>query len=220
MQWIESFLTGLATPLGAVCVLPLYPGFLSYLANKLNAKEDKWTLLRLSLLVTLGIIIFMLTIGIIFTTLLQSSLNIVISYISPIAFGILFFISILLIFNYDFSQILPQTSAPMIGNPNLTSFVFGLFFGAIVIPCNPGFIAIFFARNLIIQSFFSSMLNFFMFGFGMASPLILFAILSGNYTKQIIVFLTNNKRVINLIAGLLMLGLSTYELIFVFKIFG
>ena len=28
----EAFLLGLATPLGAVCVLPIYPGFLVYLS--------------------------------------------------------------------------------------------------------------------------------------------------------------------------------------------
>ena len=38
--WI-SFLAGLFAPLGAVCVLPLYPGFLSYLASQVTDKENK-----------------------------------------------------------------------------------------------------------------------------------------------------------------------------------
>jgi cytochrome c-type biogenesis protein len=36
-----SFFLGLITPLTAVCVLPLYPGFITYLANQLS--PDKTT---------------------------------------------------------------------------------------------------------------------------------------------------------------------------------
>ena len=32
----STFLLGLLTPLTAVCVLPLYPGFLSFLSRKLS----------------------------------------------------------------------------------------------------------------------------------------------------------------------------------------
>ena len=37
--WI-SFLAGLFAPIGAVCVLPLYPGFLSYLAGQVSQVEN------------------------------------------------------------------------------------------------------------------------------------------------------------------------------------
>ena len=40
-----AFLLGLATPLTAVCVLPLYPGFLSFLASQVSEKENKKNIL-------------------------------------------------------------------------------------------------------------------------------------------------------------------------------
>ena len=33
-----SFFLGLLTPLTAVCVLPLYPAFITYLSNQVNKK--------------------------------------------------------------------------------------------------------------------------------------------------------------------------------------
>ena len=40
-DFLTSFVLGLLTPLTAVCVLPLYPGFLAYLSNKLSGNESK-----------------------------------------------------------------------------------------------------------------------------------------------------------------------------------
>ena len=66
--WI-SFIAGVFAPIGAVCVLPLYPGFLSYLASKVsgNEKEAKKQIIKLGWLVTLGIVLSMFLIGLIFT---------------------------------------------------------------------------------------------------------------------------------------------------------
>ena len=36
-----SFLAGLFAPLGAVCVLPLYPGFLAWLANQAGEGDEQ-----------------------------------------------------------------------------------------------------------------------------------------------------------------------------------
>jgi cytochrome c-type biogenesis protein len=61
----------------------------------------------------------------------------------------------------------------------LTAFLFGFFFGAIVIPCNPGFIAAFFARALLVDNVVSSMSNFLFFGIGLSFPLLVFSVISG-----------------------------------------
>ena len=37
----SSFVLGLLTPLTAVCVLPLYPGFLSYLASHIGVEGEE-----------------------------------------------------------------------------------------------------------------------------------------------------------------------------------
>ena len=59
--WI-SFLAGLFAPLGAVCVLPLYPGFLAYLASQEEAEER---VVNFGWVITAGVNVSMYAIGII-----------------------------------------------------------------------------------------------------------------------------------------------------------
>jgi len=219
-DFVTAFVLGLLTPLTAVCVLPLYPGFLSYLANKLVGNEqNKKLLILFGLIVTSGVIVFMFLLGLIFTTFLQLSLTKIIGIISPIAFGILIIISILLIFDIDIGRFLPRVRTPAAKNPLFNAFVFGFFFGAIVIPCNPLFIAALFARSLTTMGFLTNILNFLAFGIGIGTPLLVFSIISSAASKSIISFLVKHKRKINLVSGIFMLIVSLYYLIFVFRIF-
>jgi cytochrome c-type biogenesis protein len=217
--WI-SFLAGLFAPLGAVCVLPLYPGFLAYLAGNLSGKESKKTIVMFGVIVTLGVIISMFLVGLIFTFFLQESLTKSIGIISPIAFAILAVVSVLLIFNFDLGRFFPKKTAPILKNPYLSSLVFGLFFGIIVLPCNPASLAVLFAVSTSTISFLLNLLNFLFFGIGMALPLLLLAIISAAKSKRVIGFLTKYKKVLNVAAGIVMLVISLYYLIFVFGVFG
>ena len=217
--WI-SFLAGLFAPIVAVCVIPLYPAFLVYLSNQISGKESKKTIIFLGLIVALGVISSMFLFGLIFTKFLQASLTNAIVIISPIAFGILSIVSLFLLFNFDFSRLLPQIKSPTVKNPFFSSFIFGFFFGAIVLPCNPASLVVLFAISTSTLNFTANLFNFVFFGIGMALPLILFSIISAQWSQEVIGFLTRNKRKINLFAGLIMLGISLYYLIFVFKILG
>ena len=207
-----SFLLGLATPLTAVCVLPLYPGFLSYLANK-----AKGSLARMGVLVSVGAVTFMTLLGLIFTTLLEKSLTSIIQIISPLAFLILIVMSIFLILNKDLGSLLPKANIPTAKNPTWNAFLYGFFFGAIVVPCQPAFIAAMFAKTAA-TTFTANVLNFFFFGIGIATPLLIFSLISIKASSSIISFLTNHKKRINQVSGVLMLLLSLYFLFFDFQI--
>jgi cytochrome c-type biogenesis protein len=217
--WI-SFLAGLFAPIAAVCVLPLYPAFLSYLASQLSEEDKKKKIITLGLIVTSGVITSMFLFGLIFTKFLQTSLTKAIGIVSPIAFGILALISILLIFNIDFSKIFPKINTPLLKNPYYSSFIFGFFFGVIVLPCNPASLVVLFAISTSTLGFVTNLLNFIVFGIGMALPLLLFSIISAAKSQIIINFLTKNKKIINLIAGIIMLIISLYYLFFVFRLLG
>jgi len=216
----ESFVLGVLTPLGAVCVLPLYPGFLAYLSNRLAGREVRQsTILGISLSVTGGVIVFMFVLGLLFTTILQVSLTRVIGVVSPIAFGVLIVLSLLLLFDVDFSRLIPRAKVPRAKSPWLSAFLYGFFFGAIVIPCNPLFIAVFFTRSASVLGFGENLLRFLAFGLGIAAPLVALAALSATASGAVIGFLTRHKSAINRIAGAIMLAISVYYLVFVFRIF-
>lgn len=217
-----AFVLGLLTPLTAACVLPLYPGFLAYLSNQLSGKEsDKKTIALFGVIITFGVILFMFLLGLVFTTILQVSLTTVIGVVSPISFGILVVISLVLIFDIDIGRFLPKTKVPTsTKNPWLRAFSFGFFFGAIVVPCNPAFIAVLFTRTISSISFLENIANFMFFGVGMGFPLLAFSLISTAKSTAVISYLTKHKRGINFMTGSIMLVISIYYLIFVFRIFG
>jgi cytochrome c-type biogenesis protein len=226
----EAFLLGLATPLGAVCVLPIYPGFLVYLSGQVSNQEPGRKMIFLfGVIITAGVILFMLLVGLLFTTILEVSLTNVVEIISPIAFGILLIVSLALIGtsiyslvshrNVDIWGFLPQGRAPMVGNPWATAFLYGFFFGAIVIPCNPGFIAILFARAVSTLDFVQNIFRFLFFGVGVGFPLLALAGISSSAADTIIDFLTKNGKWVNFLAGIIMFGISLYYLVFVFSVF-
>lgn len=222
--WV-SFLAGLFTPLGAVCVLPLYPGYLAYLASQLKghkgtASSQKKQLMLLVTVVASGIIFSLFLIGLLFTKLLSLSLTAVTAILSPIAFGILAIVSIFLIIDFEWSKVLPQFSRPNVKNPFLNAFLFGTFFAAIVLPCNPAPLIILFALSTSVTSFLQNLIGFIVFGIGMAFPLIVLSFISAQYASNTISFLTKNRTAINRTAGILMLMVALYYLFFVFKILG
>jgi cytochrome c-type biogenesis protein len=220
--YFTSFFLGLLTPLTAVCVLPLYPGFLAFLANRFPGGASRKTLALIGLFITLGILVFMLALGLIFTTLLQISLTSVTQIVSPIAFGVLIVLGLLLIANVDFSRFIPAIRTPQAANPLLTAFMYGLFFGMVILPCNPAFIATFFTKTFATGAgtYFANILHVVAFGLGMGAPLIALSLLSASATKPVLSFLTRHKRAINFVSGVALVVVGVYYLVFVFKVLG
>jgi cytochrome c-type biogenesis protein len=215
----ESFVLGVLTPLGAVCVLPLYPGFIAYLSNRVAGEAaSRRTILLLALYVSAGAIAFMLLLGLLFTTVLQVSLTRVIGIVSPIAFGFLLVISLFLLFNVDVGKFLPKGKIPVARSPWAAALLYGFFFGAIVVPCNPLFIAVLFTRSVSVAAFGANVLRFLAFGLGIAAPLLGLALLSTAASGTVIGFLARHRSLINRIAGGIMLGISIYYLFFVFRV--
>jgi cytochrome c-type biogenesis protein len=213
-----SFILGVLTPLGALCVIPLYPAFLARLSRTVSKEHDNRRLFALfGLVVVAGVITFMIGLGLIFTTFLQESLTSVIGVISPIAFAIMTVIGVLLIFDVKIQR---KVRPNKLRNPYLSAFLYGFFFGAIVVPCNPLFIAAFFARVATVEGFVSNMLNFLAFGLGIGAPLLAFSLVSRATSRHMVNWLVEYSRQINFVAGVVMVGVAIYYLIFVFHVFG
>jgi cytochrome c-type biogenesis protein len=221
MVWSDfftSFVLGLATPLTALCVIPLYPSFISYLSSQLDGDTDQRTYLFFGLLVVAGVISFMLALGLIFSTILQESLTSVIEVVSPVAFGVLGVMGVAMMLDLDFQSHIPTGRSPEFENPLLNAYGFGFFFGAIIIPCNPAFIATFFARAFLFKTPISSLLNFTLFGLGIGFPLLAFSVVSGSRSRKVIETLQENSEVVNRGSGLVMVAVSVYYLVEVFGV--
>lgn len=215
---VEHFALGVATPLTAACVIPLYPAFIAYLASTGDGEGGRSVAL-LGVLVVVGVLTFMATVGIVFTVLLEESINTVVEGLSPIVFGILAGVgAVLLVEPKGFSR-LPSFEPPQSRYPSLSAFSYGFFFGGIVIPCNPATISLFFARTPVLyDTHVESMLGFLAFGLGIGAPLLAFALLSEPFGRRVTTTLARYSSAINRGTGAVLLVVSFYYLGAVFEV--
>jgi cytochrome c-type biogenesis protein len=215
-DWGVAFVAGLLTPLGAVCVLPLYPGYLSFLAGPGESVRGVPGRLLLGFISAAGILASMILFGLVVVILLSYPLAEALWIISPIAYILLGIIGIMLIlglfpeFSFKTAH-LPAGRISFIG-----AFMFGLFFGILILPCNAAPIAVLLALSTSTSDFFNNMLNFIFFGAGMALPLIAISALSAYQGKEGTAFLVRHKRAINMVTGSLMLLVAVYNLLILF----
>jgi cytochrome c-type biogenesis protein len=211
-----SYVLGLLTPLTALCVMPLYPAFLARIARLAKRdRDDRAVLAWAGLVVTLGVISFMGLVGLVFTTLLQESLQRAIGVVSPVAFAILAVIGVLMMAGVEIRR---KVRLPEPKSPLLASYLYGFFFGAIVIPCNPAFIAAFLARTALITDPAASIANFLAFGMGIGTPLIAFSLVSRAASRRLVNALVRYERAVTFTAGAVMTAVALYYLVVVFEI--
>ena len=217
-DWGVAFVAGLLTPLGAVCVLPLYPGYLSFLSVHAGAAEGLRARIFLGLIAGGGILVSMLAFGLIVVSLLSLPISGALDIISPVAYTALLLIGLVLISGRSPEIPLPSPRIPSEKNPFLGAFLFGLFFGILILPCNAAPVAILLVLSTSALGFLSSLTSFILFGAGMAVPLIAISAMSALKGNQVTGFLVNHRRTINLLTGALMVAVSVYYLFGVFRV--
>ena len=175
--WL-SFLAGIYASVGAPCALVLYPGYISFLAGRSGDEEHRYEPFTLGILVAVGVIVAMLTGGLIFSALLETGGGAARDIFTPIAFIILFFFSLLLIFDISFSKIAVVNPVLRLENPLAAAFFLGMTFGIIILPCNAAAVIVLLALAASAAGFFEGLGAFLFFGLGITLPLLLLAALS------------------------------------------
>jgi len=211
-----AFLAGLYAPLGSPCVIPLFPGFLSFLTGSSSGSNRRHSMLTFGMVVAAGVILSMLAFGILFVTLVNVSLAKFLSIISPFAFLVLAAFSIILILDIDLSRWTGGASLPRSGRPVLDAFLLGLFFGVIILPCNAVAVVALLAIGTTTSGLLTNLGSFLSFGIGMSLPLLVFAGISEARSREILAWLARHRKIINIVAGVVMLAVSLYYLLFVF----
>jgi cytochrome c-type biogenesis protein len=217
-DWGVAFVAGLLTPLGAACVLPLYPGYLSFLAGHAGAVRGAGARLLLGITAGAGILVSMFVFGLVVVLLLSYPLADVLGIISPVAYTLLGIIGVLLILGRGPEFTFSSPHLPGDRMPFLGAFLFGLFFGILILPCNAAPIAVLLALSTTTSDLIANMFNFVFFGAGMAVPLIALSAVSLFRGKEATAFLVQNRRAINLVTGTLMVIVAFYYLFVVIRI--
>jgi cytochrome c-type biogenesis protein len=213
---MEIILTSLSLGLLATtspCILPLYPGFLAYLAGMGDHKTDdhKGRPSLLGFFVLAGVLTMMLALGALIAAL-SVSVGRALSVVIPFADAIIILLGILLLLNLNPFKSLPQIQVPVLSHPFVNAFLYGLLYGPIALPCSGPLVVSVFALSLTVGEAFDKLVVFFWFGMGFGLPLLVLSFFSGAAQRWITRQFALHSRVLNLVSGLLLMGVGIYDL--------
>jgi len=192
------------------CILPLYPGFLAYLsANQAAGKRGRYFL---GFFVLLGVLVMMLLLGLVIA-LLSVSVGQALSFIVPAADLLIIGLGVLLLLDINPFKQLPQLQVPGVSHPFANAFLYGLLYGPIALPCSGPLVVGVFAFSLTAGDVLSRLGVFLWFGLGFGLPLLALSLLSGTLQRQITRLFATHARAVNLVGGLLLVGIGIYDLI-------
>jgi cytochrome c-type biogenesis protein len=192
------------------CVLPLHPGFLAYLSGGQWAGGARRRYF-LGFFVLGGVLVMMLALGALIA-LLSISIGAALRWVVPISDAIIIGLGILLILNINPFKALPQIRIPALRHPFASAFVYGLLYGPIALPCSGPLIVSIFALSLSAGEALGRTSIFLWFGLGFGLPLLILSFLAGGMQRQMTQLLVRRTRLINVIAGLLLIGIGLYDL--------
>jgi cytochrome c-type biogenesis protein len=190
------------------CILPLYPGFLAYLSSQNDMGRKKYFL---GLFVLAGVLSMMLALGGLIA-LLSVPVGSVLIYLLPLADVLIFTLGILLLFNYNPFKTLPQIQMPVFRGPYRNAYMYGLLYGPIALPCSGPMVVGIFALSFTVLEAFSQFWAFLWFGLGLGIPLLMLSFLSAAFQRQLTAAFVRHNHVVNVIGGLLLVGIAAYDL--------
>jgi cytochrome c-type biogenesis protein len=212
---IDSILTSLTLGLLATttpCVLPLYPGFLAYISGGQESLQDKPGRYLLGFFVLGGVLTMMLALGALIA-LLSISVGRALSVVIPLADALIILLGVLLLLNINPFKRLPQVQVPLLSHPFVNAFVYGLLYGPLALPCSGPLVVSIFALSLTVGEALGKLSIFFWFGLGFGIPLLVLSFLSGAAQRWITRQFALRARSINLVSGVLLVGVGVYDLI-------
>jgi cytochrome c-type biogenesis protein len=190
------------------CILPLYPGFLAYLNGQSDMGRRKYFL---GVFVLAGVLTMMLALGGLIA-LLALPVGRVLVYIVPVADLLILILGILLLLDRNPFKTLPQIQLPALRHPFSNAFAYGLLYGPIALPCSGPMVVGIFALSFTAGEAFSQLWTFLWFGLGLGIPLLALSFLSGALQRQLTTFFARHSRAINIVGGLLLIGVAIYDL--------
>ena len=207
-ELLQAFILGNAAILTNVCVLPLYPGLIAFLAGTANnermAKATKW----LGIFVLAGVLTLMIAVGALLFWL-QSSFGGLLIWVLPVIYVVVIVMGVLMVFGRNPFNKLAAIEAPVLRNPFVTAYVYGLLLGPMTLPCTgPLILSVFLLGAGSFAELGSGLAYFFFFGLGFGWPLVVLPFLAVPFQRRFTGWTTRNYGTLTRVSGLLLVGIG------------
>ena len=192
------------------CVLPLYPGFLAYLSGQTQPSIGRPRYF-LGLFVLAGVLTMMLALGALIAAL-AVPIGSTLAYVVPLTDLVILLLGVALILDRNPFKTLPQIQIPALRHPLFNAYAYGLLYGPLTLPCSAPLVVGVFALSLTAGEAISKLWVLMWFGVGLGVPLLILSLLSGALQRQLATLFARHSRVVNVIGGLLLVGVAVYDL--------
>lgn len=207
---VLNFSLGLASA-ASPCLLPLYPGFLAYLAGNAGSLRGRRATGLLGLFVLGGVLTAMILVGVVLTVLAVPLGN-VLGYLIPLIIATLAILGVLLLAGINPFARLATVRIPIVTNPFAQAFVYGLLLGPLALPCAGAFLVAIFATSLGVADAATRLIGFAAYGLGFGLPLVALSLLAGARAAEVARFIARHHRVIEVVSGVVLLAAAGLEL--------
>ena len=212
-ELLTAFTLGNAAILTNVCMLPLYPGLIAFLAGTAGNQRSRLATGSLGVLVLAGILSMMIVIGLVLHVT-QLFFGAVFSLLLPVIYIAVIVLGGLLLAGRSPFATLQTAQAPMLRNPYLSAYVYGLLFGPMTLPCSGPIIVTAFATGAgDAGALVDGIAYFIAFGVGFGWPLVVLPLLALPFQRRFVSWLTKNHVVMNRVSGVLLVGVGLFGFI-------
>jgi cytochrome c-type biogenesis protein len=208
-----AFLLGNAAILTNVCLLPLYPGLIAFLAGNAANERAKRVTPWLGLMVLLGILSLMTVVGLLLYQL-QASFGGLLVWLLPVIYGAVIVLGALMLFGVNPFARFGGVNTPALSNPLASAYLYGVLLGPMTLPCTgPVVVSAFLLGAGSAAALTSSLLYFFAFGLGFGWPLVLLPFAALPLQRRGVGWLTKRHTLLTRISGVLLLGIGVFGVV-------
>lgn len=214
---IEGFLLGMGSILTNVCLLPLYPGMIAFLAGNLDstAERKQQTMLFLGVLALLGVLSMMLVLGIIFT-IISGIYGNALPYVVLSSYLLVVVLGGAMVFGFNPFKSISTVQAPLLKNPLATAYLYGVLLAPMTLPCTGPLLLAALARANVSAgagAIFGELVFFLSFGLGFGWPLVLLPVIAVPLQRRFIRWMVQHSGIITRLSGALLLVVGIYGMI-------
>jgi cytochrome c-type biogenesis protein len=231
IEWSElwtQFTLGNAAILANVCLLPLYPGLIAFLAGNVQTaragateggdtdevvtnERPVWVTGLLGVFVLMGVITVMVILGLILH-LLKSEFANIFNVLLPVIYITIIILGVLMFTGRNPFATMTTIQAPMLSNPFATAFLYGLLIGPMTLPCTGPVItsAIAFGATSPTSNIGTEIIYFTAFGLGFGWPLLVLPLFAAPLQKKFTRWLTKNHTLLTRASGVLLVGIGLF----------
>lgn len=208
---VATFLLGVGSA-ASPCLLPLYPGFIAYLAGSSPAGAQRRGAALLGFAVLAGLLTTMIAVGVVLS-LLALPFGDVLRWSVPVMTVVLVVLGLLLLAGRNPFARLAGLQVPIVRNSLGQAYVYGLAVGPMALPCAGPFLVALLAISVGLADGLLRIGSFIVYGLGFGLPLVAVAAIGESRGRALSRVLAQHHELVFRVAGALLIVTALYELL-------